>query len=40
VRAGDPVRLHVSKVTERTVGEKPIAHAEVRRIEVAGCPKK
>lgn len=40
VRAGDPVRLHVYKVTERAVGEKPVAHAEVRRVEVAGSAKK
>jgi hypothetical protein len=34
VRPGVAVRLHVYSVKERTVGEKPVARSEVRRIDI------
>lgn len=37
---GESVRLHVSKLTERTVGEKPESHTEVKRIDIPNSSKK
>lgn len=36
VRPGTQARLHVYRVTERTPGERPENHLEVRRIDIAG----
>lgn len=38
VATGKPVRLHVYRVTERTPGEKPVSHVEVRRIDIPDLP--
>jgi hypothetical protein len=40
VATGKPVRLHVYRVTERTPGEQPVSHVEVRRIDIPDPPAK